>query len=384
MPLNKTIRRAAAALAALALTLGVSGFSSTGHGPAGTATHPIHVRPNASTSPQGLSPAQVRHAYGIDKLPNDGAGVTIAIVDAYDHPKIENDLAVFDQTFGLPAPPSFVKHKMASKIRTDGGWALEIALDVEWAHALAPKANILLVEASSSSLADLLAAVDWAVNNGANVVSMSWGGGEFSSEPSYDGHFQSPGIVFLASSGDSGTGASWPASSPYVVAVGGTTLNVDAQGNYISETAWSGSGGGTSAYEAEPDYQTGFQSTGKRGIPDVAFDADPNTGVSVYDSVRYQGQSGWWVVGGTSLSAPAWAGIVALADQARGTPLTDAHQALYNLATGGAYASNYHDITSGTNGSCGSLCTATTGYDFVTGVGSPKADQLVPALASQP
>jgi subtilase family serine protease len=172
-----------------------------------------------------------------------------------------------------------------------------------------------------------------------------------------------------------------------VVAVGGTTLPLDGAGNRTgAETAWNGSGGGLSAYVAEPAYQSsyGISSGGKRAIPDVAAVADPNTGVAVYSSTRYNGQKGWFVVGGTSLSSPLWAGFIALADQGRGTALTDGHSALYNLATGSSYGTDYHDVQSGTNGTCGAICTAGPGYDEVTGLGTPAVNQLVPGLVSQP
>jgi subtilase family serine protease len=338
-------------------------------------------------SPSGLSPNQLRKAYGLDLLSASGAGTTIAIVDAYGSPTIQNDLNTFNQHFGLPAANLTIAYPSGKPNITDGGWALETSLDVEWAHALAPQANIMLVVAKSASLSDLLTAIDYATSHGAQVVSNSWGGSEFSSEASLDSHFQHSGVVYLASSGDSGAGASWPASSPYVVSVGGTTLNVDSNGNYLGETAWSGSGGGSSAYETRPSYQNNWTSIvgNYRGIPDVSFDADPNTGVAVYDSTPYQGSSGWFVVGGTSLSAPCWAAQVALADQGRSTPFDSLSflSAVYNLAgtTGSSgYTANYHDITQGNNGGY----TAVAGYDMVTGIGSPKDNQLIPDLISSP
>ena len=253
-------------------------------------------------------------------------------------------------------------------------------MDVEWAHAIAPQANIMLVVAPSASLTDLLAAIDYATNNGAQVVSNSWGGSEFSSEASYNSHFNYAGVTYLASSGDNGSGVSWPASSPYMVSVGGTTFNVDNSGNYLSENGWSGSGGGLSLYELRPGYQDVVSQLvgSKRGNPDIAFDADPNTGVAVYDTTRYQGQQGWWVVGSTSLSAPAWAAMITLSDQNRSTALSssDTLNALYNLGSGASYNTYFHDIVSGSNGGY----SPQTGYDLVTGWGSPVADQLIPAL----
>ena len=351
--------------------------------PDGYARPPIHVKPNATSAPRGLSPVQVRHAYGFDKIAAQGAAQTIAIVDAYDDPNIASDLNVFKRQFGLPdnACPFTKVYASGSRPRTDPGWALEIALDVEWACAIAPSANIVLVEAATNSFANLLAAVDYAAAH-ANVVSMSWGGGEFSSETfsTYDGHFNIPNVTFTASSGDSGNGVEYPAASPYVVAVGGTTLNVDALGNRLSETAWSGSGGGISVYEGILSYQGAVVPVdldpNKRGVPDVAYDADPNTGFPVYDSVKSQGQWGWFQVGGTSAGAPQWAAFIAIVNSARTSPLSGTPAPIY-----AAYnATNFYDITSGTNGSCVDVCTARTGYDFVTGLGSPVADQLFQAL----
>jgi len=357
--------------------------------PIGYARPPIHVKGNATTAPTGLSPAQARHAYGFDQITNQGAGQIIGIVDAFDDPNIESDLAVFDSQFSLPTCTTsngcFRKiFASGSKPRTNSGWSLEISLDVEWSHAIAPQAKIILVEAASNSFTNLLQAVDVAVQNGTSVISMSFGGSEFSSESSNDTHFAVNGVTFTASSGDSGSGVEYPAASTDVVAVGGTTLNIDSAGNYISETAWSGSGGGQSAFEVEPSYQASFpipnDAAGARGVPDVAYDADPNTGFSVYDTVRFQGQLGWFQVGGTSAGAPQWAALFAIANAVRGTNVT-MNADVYAAASGSSYASNYHDITSGSNGSCGSICMAGTGYDFVTGLGSPSANNLISALA---
>lgn len=355
--------------------------------------HPlIHVQPAATTGPAGYNPAQIRHAYGFDQLTGNGAGQTIAIIDAYDDPTIANDLRAFDQAFGLP-DPTFVK--VNQKGSTGGmpspnaSWALETSLDVEWAHAIAPGAKIVLVEAKTSGYSDLMAAVDTAVNKmGAHVVSMSWGGPDWSSETGYDSHFNKNGVVFTAASGDNGSGSIYPATSPYVVAVGGTSLVLDSSGNRLqSETAWYMSGGGYSFYENEPGYQKSYginSTSGMRGTPDVAYNADPVDGFSVYDTTSYYGQSGWFKVGGTSAGAPQWAALFALADQGRSTPLSSNN--LTNAATYLAapasnpamYASNFTDVVSGSNGSF----SAGTGYDMVTGVGSPNAASLVPYLQS--
>jgi len=369
------------------------------HGPPDTwAGHPpIHVKKAATVSPTGLLPAQIRHAYGFDQLTCSytgtfgdttlcGAGQTIAIVDAYDNPNAQKDLTTFSSQFGLPdctsANGCFVKATPQGKPRSNQGWALEESLDVQWAHAIAPGAKIILVESKSASFSNLLSAVDYAVNTGANQVSMSWGGSEFSSESSYDYHFNKNNVSFFASSGDSGSGTIYPSSSTYVVSVGGTTLNVDSSGNVSTETAWSGSGGGMSLYESEQSYQTnyGISSNGKRAVPDVSYNADPNTGVPVYDSYGYQGSKGWFQVGGTSAGAPQLAALSAITNSARTIPMSSTSFGtdvlLYGAATGTNYANNYRDITSGSNGGF----SAGSGYDFVTGVGSPLSNSLIPYL----
>ena len=339
-------------------------------------------------TPAALTPAQVRQAYGFSQVAAvngtalTGAGETIAIVDAFNDPYIARDLATFDARYGLAAPPSF---KVVSQTgsttalpQNDSGWSGEIALDVEWAHAIAPGANILLVEAKSSGLNDLLMAVNYARNqSGVAVVSMSWGSSEFSSETSgtYNSYFTTPaghtGVAFVASSGDDGAGASWPAVSTNVLAVGGTTLNLSG-GNYASESAWSDSGGGASLYFSKPSYQTAYTGT-RRGGPDVSYDANPNTGFSVYNT----SDGGWEQVGGTSAGAPQWAALVAVADQGRALnhlgSLDSASQllpAIYAMP-----ASNFHDVTSGSNG-----YSAKTGYDLATGRGSPIAQNVISSL----
>jgi len=335
------------------------------------------VSPLVSSDGAPFDPTEIRHAYGFDNLGYTGSGQTIAIIDAYDDPNIASDLATFDKQFGLP-DPIFVKTDQnggTNYPRYDSGWSTEIALDVEWAHAIAPGAKILLVEANSNSFTDLLAAVDYAKTQ-ASVVSMSWGSREFSGETSYDAHFSGSGVTFVASSGDSGGVVSWPAVSPNVVGVGGTSLTLNSDATWKSETAWSGSGGGVSSVEARPSYQTslGYK---RRASPDVAYNADPNTGVYVYDnSSGAPGTNHWYEVGGTSAGAPQWAAIVALADEGRGSgnALTGNPQslsAIYAEVTG-----DYHDITSGRAG----RNRAGKGYDLVTGVGSPIADKVVAAL----
>ena len=283
----------------------------------------FHMTPLTAAAAAPYSPAQIRSAYGFSKLPYDGTGQTIAIVDAYDDPKIQSDLTTFDRTFGLSDPPSFVKATPQGSPAVDPGWAGEISLDVEWAHAIAPKAKILLVEAASATDAALASAVNYARNQpGVVAVSMSWGGSEFSTEAAYDSTFTTPsghgGVVFVASSGDGGKGAEWPSVSPNVLAVGGTSLTITTQGAWLGETGWSDSGGGPQPFEAEPAFQKAVQQSGKRSTPDVAYNADPNTGYYVYDSVPdLNGDKGWFAYGGTSAGAPQWAALIALADQGR-------------------------------------------------------------------
>ncbi len=336
--------------------------SFTGHSP-------FHIKAHSLRGPVGLSPSVIKSIYGLNNAGN-GSG-TIAIIDAYDSPNVASDLNKFSAQFNLPkcntANPCFEEHQMASGIQANSGWELETSLDTEWAHAIAPGAKILLVEAPSASYTDLLNAIDYARNRSDVVaVSMSWGGGEFSNESSFDSYFTSAyGAQFFAASGDNGNGAEWPAVSPNVIGVGGTTLNLSRRNTLLSETAWSGSGGGLSQYESQPSFQTSYGLTYQsRAVPDVSYDADPNSGVAVYDSYSYEGQSGWFQVGGTSAGTPQWAAIQALGKNVSSSKLY-ADSRLSNSS------SFLRDITNGTNGSCGALCTATTGYDTVTGLGSP-------------
>ncbi len=367
------------------------------------AHHPIHIRggiheglqPYSGTGGGGYTPAQIRHAYGIDQLSNTGAGQTIAIIEAYGSPTINADLAAFDSEYGLSAPPNLTIHSLGSPDNNPSnsileGWAQETSLDVEWVHALAPDANILLVEARSDIGDDPFSAVQYANTQNPQIVSMSWGGSEFSSpsESSYDStYFSNSGTIYLAASGDQGAGVNYPASSPNVIAVGGTSLPYDTNGNPepALETAWSDSGGGISIYEDQPSWQTSFGvsfSSSKRCVPDVAFDADPNTGVNVYfNDSTFGGSPGWFTVGGTCLSVQCWAAIMALVDQ--NSPITNAGQALYRLAGSQSNfnpSGAFRDITSGSNG----RYRAGFGYDLVTGLGSPAANLLVPAFPTTP
>lgn len=323
--------------------------------PAEPQMEPYHHIRGGYASPyavSGVTPTAIKAAYN---LPETGGQGTIAIIDAYDNPYVASDLKVFCTQFGLPQATLEV-HKMTSTVRGNTNWGLEIALDVQWAHAIAPNAKILLVEARSNSISDLLSAVNYAKGRSDVVaISMSWGSSEFSSEASYDSYFTSSyGAAFYASSGDNGAGTSWPSVSSRVISVGGTTLSF-ANGAVSSETAWSGSGGGVSTYISKPTYQSGL-SYQKRATPDVSYNGDPNSGFAVYDSYGY----GWVVVGGTSAGAPQWAAIHALGLTATATNIYNSYSQT------GSYGADFRDITSGSNG-----YSASVGYDLATGVGSP-------------
>ena len=351
----------------------------------------------SSAPASALTPAEIRKAYGIDSIvygsvAGNGSGQTIAIVDPYDDPNIGNDLATFDQAFGIAAPPSFQKFNQTGQTTNLPGVdpagkgdssAIEESLDVEWAHAVAPEASIDLVETDSISPSDaLICGVNTARNlAGVTAVSMSFGYQEGLNEVCYDNIFTTPpghaGVSFFAASGDSGSPGQYPAYSPNVVAVGGTSLYHNSDYSWQNETAWSGSGGGQSLCEGEPAYQNSVQQTGLREMPDVAFDANPYTGVAVCDSYDY-GSTGPWCpvpVGGTSLATPCWAAMTAIANQLRASqnlPSLDGPTQtlpyLYSLPS-----SDFHTINAPSTGA--------HPYDMVTGLGTPIANLLVPALA---
>jgi subtilase family serine protease len=320
-----------------------------------------------SSTPQGYNPSQIRTAYGLPS--SGGAGITIAVIDAYETPNILTDYTIFSNQFGLPdnSTGNFIVYKMPDTIETDSGWAEETCLDVQWAHAIAPQAKILLVEAVNSYSSSLISAVDYATSYpGVVAVSMSWGSNETSSEVNSDYHFKKPNIAFFAASGDDGSGIGpyWPAVSPNVVAVGGTTLSLSST---ISETAWSKSGGGISKFELRPSYQTSYGlNTNYRTIPDVSYNANPTTGVSVCNNSK------WITMGGTSAGAPQWAAIYAL-------DLSATNTNLYQRAKS-SYSSYFRDITSGSNGAY----TAAIGYDNVTGLGSPLTYKFGTSLEVSP
>lgn len=351
--------------------------------------HPIRIIPPTLTSvnaPQGLTPQQVKKAYGIDQLQGQGNGQIIAIIAAYDDPNIASDLAVFDTTFNLPVFTKFQKF-YATGTKPDGnaGWAGEIALDVEWSHAIAPLATIYLIEAASAMPSDLDQAVRVAVALKANVISMSWGGDEYAGELTRDQVFNNPNITFVASSGDSGHGVSYPAASPYVISVGGTTLMTDFSGTYVSETAWAGTGGGLSQYEHEPASQLNYPIPNNpqqwRGVPDVSY----NSGMAIpvyntYPNPEFGNADGWFAVGGTSAAAPQWSGIIAIANSLsmtiKGRPIPDMKSLIYKISSRRPNLT-YHDIITGNNGTCGYYCDTHPGYDYVTGLGTPQALLLV-------
>jgi len=351
------------------------------------------------SSPTGILPVQFKAAYGFNQLPNRGAGMTIALVDAFDQPNIASDLAAYQSQFHL-GPCNFTKVKVGNP-GGDQGWGLEISLDVEQACALAPEANIILVEANSNDDTDLYAAVQVAYSSpyNATTVSMSWGGGEDPSELSSDVIFcnilnaAGQPVTFFASSGDGGHGTIYPSASPCVIAVGGTTLVLGQttplanplQLNYGTENGWRDGGGGVSPYESQMSWQNpacSTWSTTNRCIPDIASVAQ---NIPVYDTYGY---TGWVNVAGTSISSPDWAAFFTLVNSLRAAggkgTTSQAAQDLYNLYYSSNYLTDFHDITAGSNGSCGSQCNAVTNYDLVTGIGTFKANTLAPALAAFP
>jgi subtilase family serine protease len=368
----------------------------------------------AGTAISTYTPAQIRAAYGMPALPaagvtptaaqaaSMGAGQTIYLIDAQDDPNAAAELAAFNQKFGLPActtktgtPTSaaptagcefWTVYSSGSKPSYDSGWASEIALDVQWAHATAPMARIVLIEAPSPSASDLVSAIAKANALGNGVVSMSFGGTETSGfTNSYDSYFSASNMTYVASTGDTGAGVNWPAVSTRVVAVGGTTLSYSGSGTR-AESAWTGSGGGISAYTSTPAYQSGI-SVARRSVADVSFNADPSTGQ--YLAIIQPGSTvtGWMSAGGTSISAPQWAGILAVSNaqriQASKTALGDPHQIIYTqiASMDGNYASDFYDVKAGADGSC-ATCAAKTGYDTPTGLGTPNATSLLSFLLS--
>jgi len=326
------------------------------------------------STPPGFGPRDLQKAY---KLPSGGgSGATIAIVDANDDPNAESDLAKYRSQYGLPACTRangcFKKIDQNGGTRypaADPGWAGEISLDLDMVSAVAPNAHIILVEADSDEMSDLGAAVNQAVSQGAGYISNSYGGFEDPSDTAADNnYFNHPGVVITVSTGDSGYGVQYPAASPGVTAVGGTSLTKDSSSRGWSETVWGsssgedGTGSGCSQYESKPRWQ---KDSGcfKRTVADVAAVADPNTGVAIYDS--YQA-NGWNVFGGTSAASPIIAGVYADA----GKPSSGSNPASFPYG----HTSALNDVIFGTNGSCSPsyLCNARKGYDGPTGLGTPN------------
>jgi subtilase family serine protease len=339
------------------------------------------ARPNAT--PAGYGPADLQSAYKLSSASSsNGAGTTIAVVDAYNDPNAFSDVNVYRSQYGLPqlasctpstiassTTPCFAKSNQTggtSYPSTNGGWAQEESLDIDMASAICPKCNVLLVEATSATIGNLGTAVNEAVTLGAKYVSNSYGASQSSSDPSWqNSYFNHSGVAITASSGDSGYGVQFPADSQYVTAVGGTSLSPASNSRGWSETAWSGAGSGCASYISKPSWQTD-SGCAKRTVADTSAVADPNTGVAVYDSTSYQGRVGWLVFGGTSVASPIIASVYALAGNAGSFS--------YPAASLYAHTSSLFDVTSGSNGSCSPayLCTAGPGYDGPTGLGTPN------------
>ncbi|MHB8635227.1 MAG: S53 family peptidase [Fimbriimonadaceae bacterium] len=320
-----------------------------------------------ASGPQGYHPADIQAAY---KMPSTGGSNAIAIVDAYDLPTALSDFNMFSSTFGLPTESSSSATSSSNKhfqvVYAQGSqpsgtyWADEEALDIEWAHAMAPNAKIYLVEAADASYGSLLAAETTAAKLvGVREVSNSWGGGEFSGEVNDDSTFVQNGVVFFASAGDVGGAQSYPAESPNVVGVGGTSLYMSGT-TVTSETVWGGTGGGPSSVEPRPPYQLVVQGIvgTARGCPDIAAVADPNTGVAVYSATT----GGWFVVGGTSVACPVTAGITNTRGSFTASSALELSRVYKNLGS-----RFYRDIVTGSAGSFSGM----VGWDFCTGVGCP-------------
>jgi subtilase family serine protease len=383
-----------------------------------------------------FTPAQIRAAYGLAALPGStaysaaqaaalGSGQTIYLIDAYSNPSVASDLANFSRTFGLPgcttAPILALAHlplaaatpgsacvfsvayvgSSGALVNTapayDAGWATEIAMDVQWAHATAPLARIVLIETGGSSVGQLAAGIRMANLMGPGIVSMSFGAAEGAWMLSYESLFLANGkMSYLASTGDGGAGVAWPSASPSVLAVGGTTLAYTGTGTR-SETAWSMTGGGISRIVSAPAYQTavtaafdaraGTASHPMRSVADVAFNADPASGQYLIVTRPGTTVPTWYSGGGTSIGTPQWAGLIAVANAQRALagkpPLGQAQLTLYRTigAVRGLYAGAFLDVTQGRDGSC-SACSAVTGYDTPTGLGTPKAANLLELLAA--
>jgi subtilase family serine protease len=325
------------------------------------------AKPAVTGTPSGLNPADIQSAYKLSG--SNASGRTVAIVDAYNDPTAESDLGVYRSQFGLPACTTsngcFRKVSQTGSTTslpaTDAGWATEISLDLDMVSAACPSCKILLVEAKTSSFANLGTGVNYAASQaGVVAISNSYGGSDSSQTSAYN----HSGIAITASTGDGGYGVESPASFTDVIAVGGTSLSKSSNSRGWTESAWSGAGSGCSTINAKPSWQTSVTQCSKKANADVSAVADPNTGVSVYDSTSYQGSVGWQVYGGTSASSPIIASVYALSGNTAGYP------ASYTWA----HSSGLFDVTSGSNGSCSpSLwCHGVAGWDGPTGLGTPN------------
>jgi subtilase family serine protease len=336
-------------------------------------------------SSAALSPGQLRSAYGLNQAAQASNKGTVAIVDAYNDSHATGDLAKYRGYYGLPACKESTKclrvvnqkGTTAWYPKGNSGWAEEESLDLDMVSAICPKCKIILVESNSTAPGSLSAAEDTAVRLGAKFVSNSWGGPEFSTETSYDSHFEHRGVAITVASGDDGYGVQWPASSPDVTAVGGTTLWMKGK-TRTQEKVWNlgasdGTGSGCSGVESQQTWQAADNSgCAKRIDNDVAADADPRTGPAVYDSSPPSGEGlakGWQQLGGTSASSPIIAAVYALANPG-GAPASGSRPTEFPYQAG----SGLRDITTGSDGSCGGtyLCTAGGGYDGPTGLGVPR------------
>jgi subtilase family serine protease len=342
--------------------------------------HGVHA---AASSVSGFGPSDLQSAYNLaSAAASNGSGETVAIVDAFNDPTAAGDLATYRSQYGLAActtsngcltiaSQTGSTSSLPSDDTSSDDWSGEVSLDLDMVSATCPLCNIDLVEANSDSDSDLGTAVNEAVALGAEYISNSYGGSESSSETSEDSsYYDHPGTVITASAGDSGYGVEYPAASPYVTAVGGTSLTQDSSSRGWTESVWNtssteGTGSGCSAYESQPSWQTslGLSGCGNRIVADVSAVADPATGVAVYDTDLSNG--GWNVYGGTSAASPLIAAVYALA----GTPGSSDNPAQYPYNDSSAL----YDVTSGSTSSCDPsyLCTAETGYDGPTGLGTP-------------
>lgn len=351
-----------------------------------------NTTPKASPNPPfgSLGPVQIHTAYqlpctpgslvqSVCATPASFGPQTIAIIDAFHYPTVETDLTTYSNNYGLPVCTqangclTVVDQNGLSNLPSliDPGWALEAALDIQTAHMICQTCKILFIETNSNTITDLGTGVNTAARLGATAISNSYGGSEFLGEQTYDSYYNQPGIAVTVSSGDSGYGAEYPASSPNVIAVGGTTLQLFTDSTYSNETAWSGAGSGCSRYETANSWQLALPTWNltncgsKRASADIAAVADPNTGVAIYDGTPYNGSTGWWQIGGTSLSAPIIAAAFALGGGV--PPNTQAATLLYQNPNA------FHDVTTGSNGNCATImCKGAIGFDGPTGLGTPN------------